>query len=361
MEETDDNLEEDPRSEDLDEDEDDSRPALIEDSSYGSPGGLRRAFSLNDEDEDDTKESSPHLQDTNSPISSRARNKRKNFKPRNIVSEAVAMNLSNDPKKQLLMPKMSNDNNSSPMDLSVNNVNNDGDDEDELMEDDDDASSEPSRFNHDAMVSSASGLSVVGPEVLFGANSNMKNGPPSFPQIPPFLAPFLAASREAAPASSGPSMKDAFQEVLKLFGFPPELAEVFAKNAQAVQQQQQQLETEHQQGQQEQGKLISVKVANDASKARVLVIVWNHIFATNQQQQLLHHNGRRKKVYFCTRKCRVVDQIFNVIFANVSQHTKKLLESSNFCCCHHCGCCNQHKGNFRAPVTGLLFAINAAD
>ena len=27
------------------------------------------------------------------------------------------------------------------------------------------------------------------------------------------------------------------QEVLKLFGFPPELAEVFAKNAQALQQQ----------------------------------------------------------------------------------------------------------------------------
>ena len=33
-------------------------------------------------------------------------------------------------------------------------------------------------------------------------------------------------------------MKDAFQEVLKLFGFPPELAEVFAKNAQALQQHQ---------------------------------------------------------------------------------------------------------------------------
>ena len=31
-------------------------------------------------------------------------------------------------------------------------------------------------------------------------------------------------------------MKEAFQEVLKIFGFPPELAEVFAKNAQALQQ-----------------------------------------------------------------------------------------------------------------------------
>ena len=54
------------------------------------------------------------------------------------------------------------------------------------------------------------------------------------PPIPPFLAPFLAASREAQ--SGAPSMKEAFQEVLKIFGFPPELAEVFAKNAQALQQ-----------------------------------------------------------------------------------------------------------------------------
>ena len=57
------------------------------------------------------------------------------------------------------------------------------------------------------------------------------------PGMPPFLAPFLAASAVPSSGAGGPSMKDAFQEVLKLFGFPPELAEVFAKNAQALQQQ----------------------------------------------------------------------------------------------------------------------------
>ena len=58
------------------------------------------------------------------------------------------------------------------------------------------------------------------------------------------MVTFLAASQNAQ-APGGPSMKDAFQEVLKIFGFPPELAEVFAKNAQAMQQQAQESNAEN--------------------------------------------------------------------------------------------------------------------
>lgn len=185
---------------------------------YGSPG-LRTAFNNSnnviDEDDDTKEESSMAL--INSP--SRSRNKRKNFKPRNIVNSEVQQ-------PKLLMKNADN----GPMDLSLQgSANGAAEDTDD---DEDEASSEP--MSETTGNAASAGLSVVRPEVLFGANKdvNMLNN------MPPFLAPFLAASQASTPG--GPSMKDAFQEVLKLFGFPPELAEVFAKNAQAVQQMQNQ-------------------------------------------------------------------------------------------------------------------------
>ena len=139
----------------------------------------------------------------------------------------------------------------SPMDLSVQGGTNGVEVDEELLHDsDDDATSSTDLAEKAASISGqpfggiSAGLSVVRPEVLFGQvgmghpadlkMGQMGQGPP----IPPFLAPFLAASREAQ--SGAPSMKEAFQEVLKLFGFPPELAEVFAKNAQGLQALQQQ-------------------------------------------------------------------------------------------------------------------------
>lgn len=192
---------------------------------YGSPG-LRQAFSNNsnnviDEDDDTKEESSMAL--INSP--SRSRNKRKNFKPRNIVNSEVQIN--QQPKLHL---KHGADN-GGPMDLSLQGNANGGAAEDTEDDEDEEASSEPR-----SEIAGNSGLSVVRPEVLFGAANKDVN---MLGNMPPFLAPFLAASQASAPAG-GPSMKDAFQEVLKLFGFPPELAEVFAKNAQALQQMQNQ-------------------------------------------------------------------------------------------------------------------------
>jgi len=106
----------------------------------------------------------------------------------------------------------------------------------------------------------AKGLSVVRPEVLFGENnsSSVTSGSPtSSPGLsvpptshsspfgggafPPGLMPLLGfpgtASR-SSPATGLPSsdaMKEAFQEVLKLYGVPSELAEAIAKNAQNTQ------------------------------------------------------------------------------------------------------------------------------
>ena len=223
-------------------------------------GGLRVNNDVMDEDDDTKDEQSSimlALTEQNSPISNissshRSRNKRKNFKPRNIIYDqaseqlqlqqtAAASLLPSISKKLHLMPQ-ARDNNG-PMDLSVQGTNgNDSmldDNGIDDLEDEEDASSELPPAP--GPMTSAASLSVVRPEVLFGGQKEGLMGNPLAgsalpPGMPPFLAPFLAAS--AVPSSGGPSMKDAFQEVLKLFGFPPELAEVFAKNAQALQQQQ---------------------------------------------------------------------------------------------------------------------------
>ena len=106
----------------------------------------------------------------------------------------------------------------------------------------------------------AKGLSVVRPEVLFGENnsSSVTSGSPtSSPGItapptsqplpfggasfPPALMPLLGlpgAGTKTSPGAGLPSsdaMKEAFQEVLKLYGVPSELAEAIAKNAQNTQ------------------------------------------------------------------------------------------------------------------------------
>ena len=162
-------------------------------------------------EDDDTKDASLAL--NHSPVSSQTtRNKRKNFKPRNIIYEQESQV---EPNKKV----------DSPMDLSINNG---------LHQSDNEASEDEDQL-HPGLPNPIPGLSVVRPEVLFGqANKLPGPGGPGGP-IPPFLAPFLAASRGT---ENGPSIKDAFQEVLKIFGFPPELAEVFAKNAQALQRNQ---------------------------------------------------------------------------------------------------------------------------
>ena len=95
-------------------------------------------------------------------------------------------------------------------------------------------------------VTSSSSLSVARPDFLFGGPGGPGSpkdlplggpGPMGGPGMSPLLANILAASSASGGPASG-SVKDAMMEMLKLFGFPPELAEVFAKNAQALQQQQ---------------------------------------------------------------------------------------------------------------------------
>ena len=168
-----------------------------------------------------------------------SRNKRKNFKPRNIVNVDET------------------------------------EDEDDCQEDRGQASPTPMDLSrgHPGEGESEEGgseakygqsLSVVRPEILFGDSNSPKPNPPSPggvgpPTGPPHLAlgllPFFnpmaamaaASAGGGSPAGGSPSviptsaeaaatsMRDAFQEVLKLYGVPTELAEAIAKNAQAAQ------------------------------------------------------------------------------------------------------------------------------
>lgn len=271
--------------EDEDEDfEDDHRPiaSFMEDSdsaimpsdsadgdvTLGSPG-LRRAFRDDDDDEEEEDDVTGHH-----PVASRAnvtpisavrsrRNKRKNFRPRNIVYNATEDD----------SPAANNDNGT--------NNNNEDDDEDEedsgsglplnlssvgsemalaaaaaglrktLMPRKHETTSSPidlsvpsSHFQrHDGGDAErrSGNLSVVRPEILFGAGSKLppvsSHGGmlPQMPLPPMQFGPSLAALAAAASASerqaAAVSMKEAFQEVLKLYGVPLELAEAIAKNA----------------------------------------------------------------------------------------------------------------------------------
>ena len=229
----------------------------------GGIGDHRNNHDVMDED-DDTKDGQSSImqhmalnnskQNHHSPINnsnnvssaSSRRNKRKNFKPRNIFHDQASESQQTLPMKKLNLMPQARDNNG-PMDLSVQGTNgadmldHDGNGLDDL-EDEEDASSDLPPMQ-DSPITSSAGLSLVRPEVLFGGQKEamlnslaMSGGMPA--GVPPFLAPFLASANMSSSGPGGPSMKDAFQEVLKLFGFPPELAEVFAKNAQALQQHQ---------------------------------------------------------------------------------------------------------------------------
>lgn len=195
-------------------------------------------------EDDDTKDTSLAL--NHSPVSSQTiRNKRKNFKPRNIIYEQEQQLIQEQQLKQqqqlqqLMQQRIEPKKIESPMDLSINNGH-----QSENSDEEEESREHPHPHPRLQMPPGPiPGLSVVRPEVLFGQANKMPPGVAGGP-IPPFLAPFLAASR--AEGANGPSIKDAFQEVLKIFGFPPELAEVFAKNAQALQQNQDQNQPDNQ-------------------------------------------------------------------------------------------------------------------
>ena len=111
----------------------------------------------------------------------------------------------------------------------------------------------------DHPTAAAAGISLVKPEVLFGKRDAAEDeeaagskAVPVAPSLPfsPFLASGLAAA-VAAMASGGGSpatpaavtppslgsneLRNAFQEMLKLYGVPAEVAAAIAKNAQSAQ------------------------------------------------------------------------------------------------------------------------------
>ena len=220
-----------------------------DDDTKDGQSSLMQHMALNNSEQNHNHSPINSNQNSNNVSSSASsrRNKRKNFKPRNIFHDQASESQQTSlPMKKLNLMPQARDNNG-PMDLSVQGTNgadmldHDGNGLGDL-EDEEDNSSELPPMQDSPMTSSA-GLSLVRPEVLFGGQKEammnamaMSGGMPA--GVPPFLAPFLASANMSPSGPGGPSMKDAFQEVLKLFGFPPELAEVFAKNAQALQQHQ---------------------------------------------------------------------------------------------------------------------------
>ena len=287
-------------------------------NTYGSPG-LREVFN---EDEDSNKAATPDL--IHNAAGSSRRNKRKNFKPRNINSDsneveaaatataaaasasiavaaaaaaaaaAATANTSQSPlnlsssnqgedssspflQRKSLMPRRlekggdPGQSGSSPMDLSTTS----NPDEDERLDIGDSNLVEEEEEDEDEN-SSRPGLSVVRPEILFGSRQQQeqqqqqqqqqeveehpqptpdsKRSPLTAPTLgfPPLLAGLAGLGgfgnnklgplglpglgQFGAQMPGGPAaMKQAFQEVLKLYGVPSEIAETIAKNAQHAQ------------------------------------------------------------------------------------------------------------------------------
>ncbi len=223
----------------------------------GSPG-IRRVYRNEDdeEDEDDDDAISRNEANANSEEVASARtggrNKRKNFKPRNIVYNAE--NETNE-------VSMNNNNNS-----LNNNIN---DEEDDNSEDSStclplnlSAGSEVSMVGRKSLLprrldmtsspidlsvqnpeaeSRGGNLSVVRPEILFGELGNKYSASDLFPHLPmppmmvrQSLAALVAAQSSSDRLSASESMQEALQEVLKLYGVPSELAEAILKNASNV-------------------------------------------------------------------------------------------------------------------------------
>ena len=191
-----------------------------EDTTYGSPG-LREAFNngylagAQDQLEQDSSRAGS--------VENGRKNKRKQFKPRNIV---YSMNDESDNEGA----GVSTEHNNSPMDLSVpargvsDNPESDSD-------------SEGSQAANQTKPKPG-GLSVVRPEILFGdnkvpASTNNDLGSSQPPQLNPLsllsnlsgLPPGLSLLNKALEQGSGNNIQSEFKEMLKLFGVSPEIAE----------------------------------------------------------------------------------------------------------------------------------------
>jgi len=216
-----------------------------EDTTYGSPG-LREAFSEGfsaNHDQESLLDQEPSR--AGSADNSR-KNKRKQFRPRNIVysvndesdnddgaqvhdQENPAVNLYNR-RNHISQSEREN----SPMDLSVP----------PRPDLESDSESESSQAATDQSKPKPGGLSVVRPEILFGDNkvpssSASNNSSASDPSPLSLLSNLSGFPQGLNPLShlkpeedaTGNSMKDAFKEVLKLYGFSSDTMENIMQNA----------------------------------------------------------------------------------------------------------------------------------
>ena len=195
-----------------------------EDTTYGSPG-LREAFNDGYGAHQDQLEQD---QSRTGSADNGRKNKRKQFKPRNIV---YSMNEDSDQEggaKDVRRNSATSERENSPMDLSTRPDQHQGHESDS-----DSGSSQAAPANHDTSKPKPGGLSVVRPEILFGDNKvpatstdtpaashlNPLSLLSSLSGFPPGLN--LLNNLKALEEASGGGMA----EMLKLFGVAPEVAE----------------------------------------------------------------------------------------------------------------------------------------
>ena len=188
-----------------------------ESTTYGSPG-LREAFGEGFGGATE-QENSLDLEPSRTGSADNSRkNKRKNFRPRNII---YSNNESDDGDGKV------RERDNSPMDLSVasSRPNLDSDSESETGS----AGTKPK----------TGGLSVVRPEILFGRKSPTSAQGPVDPSPLSLLSHLSSMSGALNPfmkeASSANTMKDAFREVLKLYGMSSELVDSITQQSEQKQ------------------------------------------------------------------------------------------------------------------------------
>ena len=250
----DDEFDDDRRINNFNEDSDSAIIPSDGDAALSSSRKRRHVGDDDDDDDDDDDVASRNDAAGRSALTgSSRRNKRKNFRPRNIVYNATDDDAGTN---------NNNDNNGSRSNNNIDDVDVDDDNDDE---DDDDSRSgllplnlsagsesqllsrktlmprklenNSTSFPIDLSVASNDtdaetrprNLSVVRPEILFGGKySGSDEG---FPIPAMQIGPSLAAIAAAAFAGERQqSVKEIFQEALKLYGVPAELAETLAKN-----------------------------------------------------------------------------------------------------------------------------------
>ena len=205
---------------------DDSSNFVDEDTTYGSPG-LREAFN-----EGYAGVNHDTVSRAGSADAAGRKNKRKQFKPRNIVYSMNEEEEKQERESRESRNSVTSDRDNSPMDLSTVRT--------QQQSDSDSEDCSRATNNPDQSKPKLGGLSVVRPEILFGDNKdkpsddnntlNTQLNPLSLLSNLSVFPPGLNLLNNLKSVEEAGQVKDEFKEMLKLFGVAPEVAENLIPN-----------------------------------------------------------------------------------------------------------------------------------